>query len=170
MITAELDTAIHSQRVTALALRIAAALDAAAARVAAIRAGAPVHDIGKLALDPEILCKPAALAPDELAAIRRHPELGVRMLRGVAGAQDGLDCVLHHHERWDGTGYPHGLRGDEIPIEARIVAVADAYDAMTSDRPYRRALSHEEAVAEVERCAGTQFDPQVAAAFLSLGS
>jgi HD-GYP domain-containing protein (c-di-GMP phosphodiesterase class II) len=164
----ETETAMHSQRVTVLALRIAAAIEEAAQRLPAIRAGGPVHDIGKLALDPAILRKPAALAPDELAAVRRHPELGVRMLDGDTGARDGLGCVLHHHERWDGAGYPHGLKGEEIPIEARVIAVADAYDAMTSDRPYRRALSHAEAAAEVERCAGTQFDPQVARAFLSL--
>jgi HD-GYP domain-containing protein (c-di-GMP phosphodiesterase class II) len=168
MRTVDEDTTIHSQRVTALALRIAEALDTAAGWANAIRAGGPVHDIGKLALDPEILRKPAALEPDEVAAVRRHPEIGVRMLSDNPSARDGLNCVLHHHERWDGTGYPHGLAGDEIPFEARIIAVADAYDAMVSDRPYRAALAHEAAVAEVERCAGTQFDPQVAQAFLSL--
>ena len=87
----------------------------------------------------------------------------------VEAVRRGLEWVLHHHERWDGTGYPHGLSGEEIPIEARILAVADAYDAMTSDRPYRAALEHADAVAEVERCSGTQFDPQVARAFLELG-
>ena len=160
------DSAGHADRVTALALKIAEALRAGAGRVDAIRTGGPLHDVGKLAVDPSILRKPGALDPDEVETIRRHPELGVRMLEGAL--RHGLECVLHHHERWDGTGYPHGLAGDEIPIEARIVALADAYDAMTSDRPYRAALSHEEAVAEVCRCAGTQFDPQVAEAFLQI--
>jgi HD-GYP domain-containing protein (c-di-GMP phosphodiesterase class II) len=160
------DSAGHAERVTALALRIAEALRAGGSRLEAIRHGGPVHDVGKLGVDPEILRKPSALDPDEIESIRQHPELGVQMLQGVL--RRGLECVLHHHERWDGTGYPHGLAGDEIPIEARIVALADAYDAMTSDRPYRPALTHEEAVAEVQRCSGTQFDPAVAAAFLSL--
>jgi HD-GYP domain-containing protein (c-di-GMP phosphodiesterase class II) len=160
------DSAGHADRVTALALKIAEALRAGAGRVDAIRTGGPLHDVGKLAVDPSILRKPGALDPDEVETIRRHPELGVRMLEGAL--RRGLECVLHHHERWDGTGYPHGLAGDEIPIEARIVALADAYDAMTSDRPYRAALSHEEAVAEVCRCAGTQFDPRVAEAFLQI--
>jgi HD-GYP domain-containing protein (c-di-GMP phosphodiesterase class II) len=163
------DSVGHAERVTALALRIAEALRAGGARIDAIRTGGPLHDIGKLAVDAAILRKPGALAPEELEEIRTHPLHGARMLERDEAAQPGLGCVLHHHERWDGTGYPHGLAGDEIPIEARILAVADAYDAMTSDRPYRAALEHDQAVAEVERCAGTQFDPQVARAFLALG-
>ena len=162
------DSAGHAERVTALALRIAEALRAGAVRVDAIREGGPVHDIGKLAVAPSILRKPGALAPEELEEIRTHPIRGARMLERVEAVQCGIGCVLHHHERWDGRGYPHGLAGEEIPIEARILAVADAYDAMTSDRPYRPALEHEAAVAEVERCSGTQFDPQVARAFLAL--
>jgi HD-GYP domain-containing protein (c-di-GMP phosphodiesterase class II) len=90
------------------------------------------------------------------------------MLDGIRSLRAALDCVLHHHERWDGTGYPYGLGGERIPLEARILAVADAYDAMTSVRPYRDPRTHEEALAEVERCSGSQFDPQVARAFLSL--
>lgn len=163
------DSLGHAERVTALALRIAEALRAGAARVDAIREGGPVHDVGKLGIAAAILRKPGALAPDELAEIRLHPVLGARMLERVEAVRRGLGCVLHHHERWDGTGYPHGLAGEEIPIEARILAVADAYDAMTSDRPYRVALEHADAVAEVERCSGTQFDPQVARAFLEIG-
>jgi HD-GYP domain-containing protein (c-di-GMP phosphodiesterase class II) len=90
------------------------------------------------------------------------------MIEGIRSLRAAVETVLHHHERWDGRGYPHGLAGDEIPEDARIVAVADAYDAMISDRPYRSRLSHSAAVAEVERCAGTQFDPRVAEAFLRL--
>jgi putative nucleotidyltransferase with HDIG domain len=162
------DTAGHAKRVTAVALRIATKLQVGTARVEAIRTGGPLHDIGKLAIEPGILGKPGPLEPEELAEIRTHPEVGVKMLDGVPGIRHGLECVLHHHERWDGGGYPHGLSGEEIPLEARILAVADAYDAMISERPYRPALSRAEAMAEVERCSGSQFDPQVASAFLAL--
>jgi len=162
------DEAGHAERVTELALRLAEKLDADAARIEAIRAGGPLHDIGKLAVDPAILRKPGALDPEELEQIRRHPVAGTRMLEGIQALRGALDCVLHHHERWDGGGYPHALSGYEIPIEARILAVADAYDAMTTDRPYRSAISHDEAVAEVERCAGSQFDPAIAEVFVSL--
>ena len=158
----------HAIRVTELALRIAAALGVGDRRIRAIQAGGPLHDIGKLEVDRAILEKPGALEPEELDEIRAHPELGARMLQGVRSMRAALDCVLHHHERWDGTGYPYGLGGHEIPLEARILAVADAYDAMTSDRPYRKARSHDEALAEVERCSGTQFDPQVAETLLRL--
>lgn len=158
----------HARRVTELAVRLAEALGAGPRRVEAIRRAGPLHDIGKLAVDPAILRKPGALAPDELAVIRTHPVVGERMLKGIRSLRGALGCVLHHHERWDGRGYPYGLGGDAIPFEARILAVADAYDAMTSDRPYRPAMSHDEAVTEVERCAGSQFDPLVAEAFLSL--
>jgi putative nucleotidyltransferase with HDIG domain len=163
------DTAGHAKRVTALALRVAQSLQAGTARVEAIRTGGPLHDIGKLAIGPQILAKAGPLAPEEVAEIRTHPVVGVKMLDGVPGIRHGLDCVLYHHERWDGAGYPHGLAGEAIPFEARILCVADAYDAMISERPYRPPLSHGDALAEVERCAGSQFDPQVAAAFLGLG-
>jgi HD-GYP domain-containing protein (c-di-GMP phosphodiesterase class II) len=156
----------HAERVTGMALLLAEELRAGDSRIKAIRIGGPLHDIGKLAVPQSILQKPGPLDPEELEEIRAHPIVGIRILDGVEGARDGLDCVLHHHEWWNGRGYPHGLRGHEIPFEARILAVADAYDAMISHRPYRRALTHEEAIAEVERCAGTQFDPQVAEAFL----
>jgi putative nucleotidyltransferase with HDIG domain len=158
----------HAMRVTQLAMRLATVLRTDEERLDAIRSGGPVHDIGKLAVDPRILTKPAALDERERAEINRHPVVGAQMLEQTDAGRRGRECVLHHHERWDGNGYPDGLAADQIPYEARILAVADAYDAMTSDRPYRAALSHDEAVAEVERCAGTQFDPHVAAAFLTL--
>jgi HD-GYP domain-containing protein (c-di-GMP phosphodiesterase class II) len=165
---ADYDDAGHAARVTELALRLADAMRVEASRIDAIRTGGPLHDIGKAAVAPSILRKPGPLAPNEVKEIRIHPEAGARMLADVRSVQHGLSCVLHHHERWDGAGYPHGLAGEEIPFEARILAVADAYDAMTSDRPYRDALSADAARAEVERCSGTQFDPQVATAFLAL--
>jgi putative nucleotidyltransferase with HDIG domain len=162
------DEAGHAVRVTALALRLAEAVGAGKSRIEAIRTGGPLHDIGKLAVDPMILRKPGALDPAELEQIRTHPVEGTRMLEEITSLRSALDCVLHHHERWDGAGYPYALSGDEIPLEARILAVADAYDAMTTDRPYRTAISHDEAIAEVERCAGAQFDPAIAEAFASL--
>jgi HD-GYP domain-containing protein (c-di-GMP phosphodiesterase class II) len=162
------DNAGHAGRVTEIALRLAAAMDVGPARVKAIKAGGPLHDIGKLELSRAILDKPGALDPDELDEIRAHPELGVRMLQDTRSLRAALGCVLHHHERWDGGGYPYGLGGEAIPLEARILAVADAYDAMTSRRPYRAAYTREEALAEVGRCSGSQFDPQIARAFLSL--
>jgi putative nucleotidyltransferase with HDIG domain len=162
------DNAGHAARVTELALRLAEAVGAGQGRIEAIKAGGPLHDIGKLELDRAILDKPGALDPEELDEIRTHPELGARMLRGIRSLRTSLDCVLHHHERWDGAGYPYGLGGDEIPLEARILAVADAYDAMTSMRPYREPRTREEALAEVERCAGSQFDPSLARVFLTI--
>jgi putative nucleotidyltransferase with HDIG domain len=162
------DNAGHAARVTELALQLAAALDVSAERVEAIKSGGPLHDIGKLELDRAILDKPGPLDPDELNEIRTHPELGARMLQGVESLRPSLNCVLHHHERWDGDGYPYGLGGEAIPLEARILAVADAYDAMTSQRPYREPRTRKQALAEVERCAGSQFDPQIARVFLTL--
>ena len=158
----------HAARVTVLALRLAEALRVGEPRLEAIRLGGPVHDIGKVAVDPAILNKPSSLDPDELVEIRTHPVIGAELIDGISSLRPALSCVLHHHERWDGAGYPHGLTAHEIPYEARILAVADAYDAMTSDRPYRAALSHDEALAEVERCSGSQFDPQVAGALVAL--
>jgi putative nucleotidyltransferase with HDIG domain len=158
----------HAARVTALALRLAEVMRAGEARLEAIRVGGPVHDIGKAAVDPAILNKPGALDPRELVEIRKHPVVGAEMIHGIRSLLPAVHCVLHHHERWDGGGYPHGLVADEIPFEARILAVADAYDAMTSDRPYQAALTHEDALAEVERCAGSQFDPRVAEALITL--
>lgn len=158
----------HAARVTELALRVARTLGVPVASRDAIALGGPLHDLGKLTLDDAILRKPGPLDARELAEIRTHPEAGARLLSGVRSLRPALSCVLHHHERWDGDGYPHGLEGRMIPLEARILAVADAYDAMVSERPYREPLTHDAALDEVGRCAGTQFDPEVASAFLSL--
>src|SRR5213076_3318543 len=125
-----------------------------------------LHDVGKLAVPEEILRKPGPLTDEERRVLERHPQVGYRMLESL-GVDPIADWVLHHHERWDGHGYPDGLAGDEIPLGARIIFAADAFDAMTSDRLYRAALSFDEAVAEVARCAGTQFDPDVVAAFVA---
>jgi HD-GYP domain-containing protein (c-di-GMP phosphodiesterase class II) len=158
----------HSARVTALADAVARWLGWGEGQLRTLSIGGPLHDIGKLSVAGRILRKPGPLTPEELAEIRSHPEAGARLIEPIASAQCALPYVLHHHERWDGRGYPHRLAGDEIPIEARVLAVADAFDAMTSHRPYRRALSNDEALAEVDRCAGTQFDPEIARAFLEV--
>ena len=158
----------HSSRVTELAEALARRLGWSDQRIAALRLGGPLHDIGKLAVSDEVLRKEGLLDEGELAEIREHPKNGARLLLRVAALRAAIPYVLYHHERWDGTGYPSGKAGEEIPLEARVLAVADAFDAMTSDRPYRRALTLQQALAEVERCAGTQFDPRIAEVFLEL--
>jgi len=160
----------HAVRVTTLALQLAKAVAAAPDAVEAIRMGGPLHDVGKLSVRSEVLAKPGPLDADELAEIRTHPVAGANMVAGVRALRNAVPCVLHHHERWDGAGYPNKLAGPEIPLSARILAVADAYDAMTMNRPYRVALSHDAAVREVERCSGSQFDPELAAALRSIAS
>ncbi|MDQ2910461.1 MAG: HD-GYP domain-containing protein [Actinomycetota bacterium] len=158
----------HSTRVTALAEAVACRLGWGEDRLASLRVGGPLHDIGKLAVSDEVLCKEGGLDDHELAQIREHPKIGAKLLLRVAALREAIPYVLYHHERWDGTGYPSGKAGEEIPVEARVLAIADAFDAMTSDRPYRRALTRGEALAEVERCAGTQFDPEIARVFLEV--
>ena len=157
-------TGSHSQRVGELAARIAQRMDADAELIELIRLAGSLHDLGKLAIPEEILRKPAPLTDAERMVLERHPQIGFRMLESL-GVDPVADWVLHHHERWDGDGYPDGIPGERIPLGARIIFVADAYDAMTTDRVYRRKLSSENALAELQRCAGTQFDPDVVAAF-----
>jgi len=158
----------HSTRVTALAELVALRLGWGEERLKSLRIGGRLHDIGKLAIPDAVLSKEGRLEADELAQIQEHPKVGATLILRIAALRDAIPYVLYHHERWDGTGYPSGKAGEEIPVEARVLAVADAFDAMTSDRPYRPALSHDEALAEVERCAGTQFDPKIARIFLEL--
>jgi diguanylate cyclase (GGDEF)-like protein/putative nucleotidyltransferase with HDIG domain len=160
-------TGSHSGRVAALAAEIASQLGLPAEEVELTRLAGSLHDLGKLAIPEEILRKPAALSDAERLVLERHPQIGYRMLESL-GVEPIAYWVLHHHERWDGTGYPEGLAGDRIPLGARIIFVSDAFDAMTSDRLYRPAISYEEALAEVERCAGSQFDPDVVNAFLAV--
>lgn len=159
-------TAAHCTRVTFLAGRVAVWLGWDAKRLRSLRLGGPVHDIGKVMISETILRKRGPLLPEELAEIQTHPAAGARLIGPIWPAQEALPYVLYHHERWDGNGYPTGRRGTEIPEEARLLAVVDAFDAMTSMRPYRRALPVDNALQEVERCAGTQFDPAFASAFL----
>jgi HD-GYP domain-containing protein (c-di-GMP phosphodiesterase class II) len=158
----------HSARVTAIAEAIALRLGWDDERLGLLYLGGPLHDVGKLGVSEEVLAKPGRLDDEELAQIREHPKLGARILLRIGALRGALPYVLYHHERWDGGGYPTGRAGEEIPLEARLLAVADAFDAMTSDRPYRPALDRDEAVAEVARCSGTQFDPQIVRVFLEL--
>jgi len=127
-----------------------------------------LHDVGKAAIPDAILLKPAALDEDEWALMRTHPARGAELVERVAELREAAPAVRHHHERWDGGGYPGALAGDAIPFEARVVAAVDAYSAMTADRPYRRARTAEDAFAELERSAGSHLDPAVVAALLSV--
>jgi diguanylate cyclase (GGDEF)-like protein/putative nucleotidyltransferase with HDIG domain len=156
-------TGSHSERVAELAARIARRMGVDAEHVELTRLAASLHDVGKLAIPEEILRKPGPLSETERLVLERHPQIGFRMLESL-DVDPVADWVLHHHERWDGSGYPDGLPGDEIPLGARIIFVADAYDAMTSDRVYRDRFSGDEAIAELERCAGSQFDPEIVGA------
>jgi HD-GYP domain-containing protein (c-di-GMP phosphodiesterase class II) len=158
----------HGARVAALAEPVAERLGWDRERIASLRFGAPLHDIGKVTVRPEVLGKPGPLTRDELAEIRHHPTAGAALVLPLRRARPALPYVLFHHEHWDGGGYPAGLHGHAIPLEARVLAVADAFDAMTSPRPYRRPLALRRALAEIERCAGTQFDPLVAEVFMEV--
>ena len=153
-------TGSHSQRVAELAARMARRLELPDEEVELTRLAASLHDLGKLAIPEEILRKPGPLTEPERMVLERHPQIGFRMLESL-GVDPVAEWVLHHHERWDGSGYPDGLPGERIPLGARIIFVADAYDAMTSERVYRRRVLPEQAVAELQRCAGTQFDPEI---------
>jgi len=160
-------TAGHSARVQGIALAVAEELGLANDRLDAIRFGGLFHDIGKIAVPDSILTKPGRLDEDEYDAIKRHPADGAEIVSHFSRLHDAVPIIRHHHERWDGKGYPDRLFGEAIPREACIVGLADAWDAMTSDRPYRQALTVDEAAAEVRRCRATQFSPAVVDAFFA---
>jgi HD-GYP domain-containing protein (c-di-GMP phosphodiesterase class II) len=163
------DTGGHAERVTKLGLELTRRVAPELADDPKLEYGFLLHDIGKIGIRDAVLLKPGALAPDELEEMRVHTRLGERVvaqipyLDGVA-----LEVVAAHHERWDGYGYPQGLKGSDIPLAARIFAIVDAFDAMTNDRPYRKAKPVEAALTEVERGAGRQFDPELVGQFLTL--
>jgi putative nucleotidyltransferase with HDIG domain len=156
----------HAARVAALAETVARRLDFDGSALETLRLGAWLHDVGKLAVSERVLLKPGVLDAHELEEIRTHPVLGVRLIDWMEAWARAIPLVLHHHERWDGDGYPAGLAGAEIPLGARILATVDAYDALTSDRPYRLAVAPAAAIAELERCSGSQFDPLVVETFV----
>ena len=160
-------TAMHGEDVAALAERIARRLGLTAAEGRDVRYAALLHDIGKIGVPSEILLKPAALTDDEWVLMRGHVQIGAELVERVAPFAHLADVVRHHHERIDGDGYPDRLAGDTIPLAARIIAACDTFDAITTDRPYRRARSAEEARTELRRVAGTQLDPEVVEALLA---
>jgi HD-GYP domain-containing protein (c-di-GMP phosphodiesterase class II) len=166
--TRDRETEGHSVRVTRYSRALGEALGLSDDELYALERGALLHDIGKIGVPDAILRKPGPLLSHEWEQMRQHPEIGSGMVGKIAFLAAALPVVRHHHERYDGAGYPDRLSGGHIPLEARIFALADTFDAMTSDRPYRAALTVEEAREEIKRCSGTQFDPIIVAAFLSL--
>ena len=158
----------HVQRVTAYSLLLGKHLGLNRADLATLQMGGLMHDIGKIGVPDAVLQKPGRLNDEEFDLIKRHPVIGRDIIHMIPQLQPIVGLVHYHHERWDGKGYPEGLSGENIPLLARVIAVADTYDAMTSDRPYRPALSHAETMAEIERCAGTQLDPKIAKAFIRI--
>ena len=156
----------HAARVGIMAEVIAERLGWDEAHVEVLRMAAALHDVGKLCVPERILRKAGSLDADEFAEMRRHPEEGARMVARVRELRLAVPAVLYHHERWDGTGYPMGIEGEAVPAEARVLAVVDSFDAMTSDRSYRRAMTEALAIVELERCAGSQFDPEIVRAFV----
>lgn len=157
-----------SDMIASLATGIALEMSLPPEEIERIRVASLLHDLGKLAVPPEILDKPGSLSDGEWQAIGEHPRIGQVILEQASSLREAIPVVLHHHERFNGGGYPHGLRGAEIPIGARIVAVADAYHAMVHVRPYSDALTHDEALAELRRNAGSQFDPEVVEVFCAI--
>ncbi len=164
----EHETSNHSQRVVRYTLALARRLAIPERDLPAIGRGALLHDIGKIGVPDAILLKPARLTEDEWMEMRKHPQIGYDILNSISFLGPSADIVLSHQERFDGRGYPRGLSGETIPIGARIFAIADTFDAMTTDRPYRKGLPRDVARAEIGRWAGTQFDPRCAEAFLSI--
>lgn len=165
-------TSRHTMRVGEMAARLTDAIELGDGNVALMKRAAALHDVGKVGIPDALLLKPTGLMPEETSLMRTHTTIGAHILGGSEAPllQMAEVIALSHHERWDGLGYPQNLVGDAIPIAGRIVAVADSYDALTNDRPYRRALSSRDAIAEIEACRGTQFDPAVVDAFLRVMS
>jgi PAS domain S-box-containing protein len=164
------ETYQHTERVGHVAAKLALGLGLPAGQVTLLRQAAPLHDVGKLAIPDRILLKPGRLTPEEFEVMKTHAELGARLLSSGSSRVLQMAALIAatHHERWDGAGYPNGLGGERIPLVGRIVAVADVFDALTHDRPYKEAWPVERACAEIEHAAGNQFDPRVVAAFLAL--
>jgi len=160
-------TAGHSRRVCLYSIKLLKAMNGSLQQLKSLSIGAILHDIGKLGISDAILLKPGALTIDERRIMRCHVQIGYDLIKRIPFLADAAQIILMHHERWDGSGYPQGLKGRDVPLGARIFAVADSVDAITSDRPYRSALSSDHARHEIERQAGTQFDPDVVRVFLS---
>jgi putative nucleotidyltransferase with HDIG domain len=162
------ETEGHTQRVTEMTLRLARALGMSDKELSHARRGALLHDIGKMGVTDAILLKPGPLTDEEWDIMRQHPQFAYEMLSPIAYLRPALDIPYCHHEKWDGTGYPRGLKGEEIPLAARIFAVVDVWDALRSDRPYRPAWPKEKALEHIRAGSGTHFDPKVVEAFLEM--
>lgn len=158
----------HSARVSLICSKIGAEIKMPKEEISLLKAISNLHDIGKIAIDEAILNKPGKLDDHEWEQIKRHPEIGYRILSTTSEYKNIAEDILSHHERYDGKGYPRGLSGEDIPMRARIISIADAYDAMISERPYRKPFTHEQAIMEIKRCKGTQFDPVITDVFLKL--
>jgi putative nucleotidyltransferase with HDIG domain len=158
-------TAGHSQRVQRIALSVGQEVGLSVKELDALRFGSLFHDIGKIAIPDVLLTKPGRLTEDEYELMKRHSAEGARIVAKFGRLRDSVPIIRHHHERWDGRGYPEGLAGEDIPLAAAVAGLADAWDAMTIERPYQRALSVDEALDEVRACSGTQFVPAVVDAF-----
>lgn len=156
----------HTHRVTSYSLATANYLPLGSLEKKWLKIASVLHDVGKIGIEDSILRKPERLTPEEFNLIKRHSNMGAEIIEHIRPLKEIIPGVKYHHEQMDGKGYPEGLRGEEIPLIAKIVAVADTYDAMTTDRPYRKALSKEKAIGELEKCSGTQFDQEVVGAFI----
>jgi cyclic di-GMP phosphodiesterase len=166
--TRDIGTEAHSRRVHDYSLATARQYGVPEAELGDIAHGVLLHDIGKIGIPDAILLKPGPLSPEEWRIMRRHPEIGKRLIENIPFLRGAVPIVYHHHERWDGTGYPVGLKAEAIPLGARIFTVVDAFDAMTYERPYSKAIPFEAAKAEIRRCSGTHFDPTVVQAFFKV--
>jgi HD-GYP domain-containing protein (c-di-GMP phosphodiesterase class II) len=160
------ETEGHTLRVTQLTVKMAASLDFSPEELIHVRRGALLHDMGKLGVPDEILRKAGPLTDEEWVIMRKHPQLAHDLLSSITYLQPALNIPYCHHEKWDGSGYPRGLKENQIPLSARIFAVVDVWDALTSDRPYRAAWSEEKTLAYIQEQAGTRFDPKVVSAFV----
>lgn len=162
------ETEQHAERLKTLTFEIGRKIGLAANQMDDLALLATLHDIGKLAIPEEILSKPGPLSPEEWSVMKKHPDVGHRIIQDIPDLAHIAEAILAHHERWDGSGYPNGLKGTEIPLIARILSIVDSYDAMTNKRVYQEAVSHEQALAEIAACAGSQFDPDLAKLFLEM--
>lgn len=160
----------HTLRVTALSLELGRMLGLNTERLIDIQFGTLLHDIGKLGIPDEIIQKPGSLTPEEYQVVQKHPVYAYEWIAHWGDIQPSYVIPLYHHERWDGTGYPHQLKGQEIPLLARVVAVADVWDAVTSDRPYRRAIDKDKAIEIIQSESGHHFDPELVSVFMNSGT
>lgn len=161
----DLTTGVHSSRLVEWSIIISKLLDLSEEEVRDVEIASVLHDIGKVGIADAILKKPGRLTPEEQVIMRKHPEFGWAVLKTIPGCENASLLILHHHEMWDGGGYPAGLKGEDIPLGSRIVAITDAFDAMTTDRCYRKGMPYTEALDRLEKYAGRQFDPSVVEVF-----